>query len=153
MNNRSRSTLFLIEQLIVIAVFAICAAACARILTAAYFNATESKALSNAIIAAENGAESFKAASGDIGRVAEILGGTYGIIDGVLTAIVYYDDNWQVSGHTDAHYFLRLVGSSPDAPPTLLMTGELSVEMLTGEEIIAFPVAALVYDAGGVQYE
>jgi len=147
MNSRSRSTLFLIEQLIVIAVFAICATACARILTIAHFTARDSRALSNAIIVAENGAESFKAAAGDVGRVAELLGGTSGTINGVPTTIVFFDDNWQVSGETDAHFLLRLVGSRPGTSP--LKTGELSIEMLTGEEIFAFSVAALAYDEGG----
>jgi len=43
MVRRSRSTLFLMEQLIVIAVFAICAAACVKILTTSYFMAKQTR--------------------------------------------------------------------------------------------------------------
>ena len=102
MNTRSRATLFLIEQLIVIAVFAICAAACVKILTSAYFTANESRDTSNAILIAENGAEVFKAVSGDLGRTAEILGGVPANVDGSDAAVVYYDNHWRNCGEENA---------------------------------------------------
>ena len=108
--NRSWSTLFLIEQLIVIAVFAMCAAACARILTAAHFNATDSRDIGNAILQAENGAESFKAVSGDFETFAVIMGGTFDRAGGIVT--VFFDNRWQVSSEADADYVLLLKNSS-----------------------------------------
>jgi len=145
MNNRSRSTLFLIEQLIVIAVFALCAAACVRILTAAYFSARESRDLSNALHTAESGAESFKATGGDVRKVSEILGGVtrsnfpeYG----ASSVIVYFNSDWVVCDEGSANYKLLLVTGQDPPPDTSLITGSLSVEKLTGEEIIAFTVAA-----------
>ena len=145
MNNRSRSTLFLIEQLIVIAVFALCAAACARILTSAYFSANESRDLGNALHIAESGAECFKAAGGDIGKVAQVLGGVtisnfpeYG----VSSAVVFYDSKWLVCKEDNADYRL-LLAIERDPPPDLtLITGSLIVEKLTGDEIIALSIAA-----------
>ena len=152
MNSRSRSTLFLMEQLIVVAIFAISAAACVRILAASYFTATESNDLSNAIHAAESAAESYKAVMGDINKTAEILNGNAVSIEGRDAVIVYYDKDWRVSGHSDANFALRLVESSSANKPAGLMSGELTVEKLTGEEIIAFPVAvaASVPPDGGV---
>jgi hypothetical protein len=141
MNQRSRSTLFLIEQLIVVAVFAICSAACIRILTSAYLTARESKDVTNAISIAESGAESFKAAAGDIGKVAEILGGVTDKANGVNEAIVYYDKQWQDCGKDDAFYIFRLIIERPETQPMLLITGEIVVEKLTGESLIAFKVA------------
>jgi len=140
MSMRSRSTLFLIEQLIVIAVFAICAATCARILTTAYFNARDSKDLSNAILAAENGAEVFKATGGVPGRVAQMLGGVTAMVDGAPAAIIYYDKQWTVCGEDDAFYRLLLVVGGPESGLPQLLSGDLTVEKLTGEEILAFPV-------------
>jgi Tfp pilus assembly protein PilV len=140
MRNRSKSTLFLIEQLIVIAVFAICASACISLLTTAYFNARESRDVSNALIVAESAAESFKAFSGDFERTAAIMNGRVGSVDGAAAVIVYFDDRWLVSGQEDAHFILRLVSVDQQAHPPLL-TCELTVEALEGgEELLAFPV-------------
>ena len=147
MNVRSRSTLFLIEQLIVIAIFALCAAACAKILTAAYFSAADSRDLSNALHIAESGAESFKATGGDTGKVAEILGGVSGSVDGADAAIVYYNDRWLACGEDSACYRLRLIKGAPDTGGGRPVYGELSIEKLTGEPIIALTVAA--GDRGG----
>ena len=142
MNYRSKSTLFLMEQLIVVAIFAMCAAACVRILTASYFMATETRQMNNAIRAAENGAECYKAVFGDVGKTAEILGGRYVSIDGADAAVVYYDRDWRVSAESDAHYMLRLVSGIAEGGPFAVLPGELSVETLAGEEILAFTVAA-----------
>jgi len=146
MNARSKSTLFLIEQLIVVAVFAICAAACTRILTASYFMATETRDLSNAIHVAESGAESFKAVGGDIGKAAYIMGGT-AVGDGVAeAAVVYYDKHWQVSAEADAQYSLSLKARAPEPASPSLVPGELSVDDLAGERLIGFEVAAIRSD-------
>ena len=139
MINRSRSTLFLIEQLIVIAVFAICAAACARILTAAHFNAIDSRDISNAILKAENGAESFKASGGDLALTADILGGTFD--SGNNAVIIYFDQQWHISDRANADFVLQLVGTNRAPSPFSPVTGELTVERLNGDQLIAFPIA------------
>jgi len=148
MSRRSGSTLFLMEQLIVVAIFAICAAACVRILTESYFMATKTRDLSNAIHAAESGAECFKAASGDIGKVARIIGGTSSGDKGADAVIIYYDKNWSVCGEGDAVYKMSLTRGTSGAGASLLLPGELSVEKLTGEVLIAFTVSAR-----GILYE
>ena len=141
MNNRSRSTLFLIEQLIVIAVFALCSAACVRILVDSYFTAINSRDLSNALLAAESGAESFKATGGNVGLVAELMGGVSGSVGGSDAAVVYYDDHWNVCGESGASYKLSLVCNEP-AVSARLFEGELSVEKITGEGLISLTVIA-----------
>ena len=142
MTHRSKSTLFLIEQLIVIAVFAVCAAACIRILTSAYFTANDSQATSHAVLRAESAAEIFKAVDGDIDTIASILGGTSGTqADGVSGVAVYYDSSWQVSNEGNASYQLGLVIYAPGDQKAGLLEGEIWVEKITGEELVAFPVA------------
>ena len=141
MNNRSRSTLFLIEQLIVIAVFALCAAACVRILADSYFTANNSRDLSNALLVAESGAESFKAAGGDVGSTASLMGGTAEKSGATGTAIVYFDRQWQVCGESAAFYKLSLACTDPAERPALY-EGELLVEKITGEELISLTVVA-----------
>jgi len=127
------------EQLIVVAIFAICAVACVRILAESYFMATDSRNLSNAIRVAESGAECYKAVSGDVESAARILGGTAA---GADAAVVYYDDAWSVCGERDAVYKMSLSRGAAAAGSPLVSFGELSVEMLTGEVIIAFSVNA-----------
>ena len=142
MDRRSRSTLFLMEQLIVVAVFAICAAACVRILTASYYMANETRDISNAIEAAENGAERYKAVSGDISKTAELLGGRPVDIEGAAAAVIYYNKDWRVCAEKDAVYLLSLKSGGSVSGQATLLSGELSVEKLGGDVIIAFPLAA-----------
>lgn len=152
MGSRSKSTLFLIEQLIVIAVFAICSAACIRILTSAYFFAIDSRELSRALLAAESGAECYKAAAGDVFIVAELLGGVSGNADGAEAAFIYYDRNWRVSGESDAQYILRIINVNSDYLPSSHVSGDLSVIKLDGDEILSFAVAAAdIFQRGDVR--
>ena len=143
MTHRSKSTLFLIEQLIVIAVFAVCAAACIRILTSAYFTANDSQATSHAVLRAESAAEVFKATDGDLVAVANVIGATSGSgTFGSGNIVVYYDSSWQVSGEADASFVLNLVSNASQNQHGLtLITGDLTVTKITGEELVAFPVA------------
>ena len=147
MKSRSRATLFLIEQLIVIAVFALSAAACARILTAAYFDASSARDLSYALLAAENGADSFKATQGDLSSVARLLGGTASNVNGAAAVIVHYDKDWQVTRENDAAYRLMLLAEAKGLESDLLTFCELSVVKLSGgstDVIINFPVITQV---------
>jgi len=149
MNQRSKSTLFLIEQLIVVAVFAVCSAACVKILATAYFSAKESTEISNAILIAESAAESYKAVSGDVAEVARLLGGTSDSSESSVAATVYYDKQWQVCGLDEASYIFRLIGIKPGNPSWLLLSGEILIASLAGEEILSLAVAARIgADAG-----
>ena len=150
MNQRSRSTLFLMEQLIVVATFALCAAACIKILTASYFMAIETRNTNNAIRAAESSAECYKAVSGDIGKTAEMMGGAKETVGASGAAVVYYDKDWNACAEKDAAFLLRIVDGSPAGRTSGLAVGSLSVEKITGEEILAFSLAA---GAGGVTDE
>ena len=141
MKHRSKSTLFLMEQLVVIAVFAVCAAACVKILTHSYLTSKEANDLSNAILAAENGAESYKAAGGDIAKAAFILGGIERDIDGKSTAIVYYNNTNGVCTEADSVYVLRLISDSPGAESSL-SSALLEIEKNTGEELLTLTVTA-----------
>ena len=148
MNQRSKSTLFLMEQLVVIAVFAICASACVRILSSAYLNARNSNDVNNAIKIAESGAECFKAVAGDIAKTAEILVGEAAKADGGIgkegisaEATVYYDKHWQVCGKDGAYYVFCLTNGNLEPSSPLLVSGEILVKRISGESLIAFNTA------------
>jgi len=150
MNTLSRSTLFLIEQLIAIVVFALCAAACITILAAAYFSAEETRNTKNALLVAENAAEAFKATGGDLEEVASILGGVaynfHSADENVIALELYYDDNWQASNFENAAYIL-VIWLYPESISNLaegrLVVAKGTSTLCVGfDEILSFPVAA-----------
>jgi len=143
MTHRSKSTLFLIEQLIVIAVFAICAVACISILTAAYFNANDSSAKSNAVLKAESAAEVFKAIGNDIDTTKNILGGINGVRYNYPGVTVFYDSYWQVTNENNASYVLH-IGYYPIGTDNTLIIADLTVDRITGEQLVIFPLAARI---------
>jgi hypothetical protein len=141
MTSRSKSTLFLIEQLIVIAVFAMCAVACISILTAAYFNANDTRSVNHAILKAQSGAEVFKATGGDFDAMADIMNGLVPAAE--PSFIIYYDDTWQVCGLDNATYMLYITADAPLIKDDLtLKQGRLTVSRITGEELISLTVTA-----------
>jgi len=149
MTHRSKSTLFLIEQLIVIAVFAICAAACISILTAAYFNANDSRCTSHAIHKAESAAEVFKVTGDDFSAMADILGGTTAVsglgASGDSVMAVYYTSAWQICTEPDASYVLYLIIESAETIQNTngktITNGRVNVDRITGEELVSLKVA------------
>jgi len=134
--SKSRTTLFLIEKLIVIVVFALCAAACVEIFTEAFLMASDSRNMNYALVAAKNGAERLKA-NGDMSGTAEALGGRHND-SGLESVIVYYDGDWQASSEAGAAFVMRLSRIEGE-PPHLC---RLSVEKIGGEEILSFTAAA-----------
>ena len=172
MNDRSRSALFLIEQLIVIAVFAVCAAICTQLFVDAYITSNNARDMNYALLTAKNGAEAYKAFGGNPENVAVALGGAQYGPDG-SDVIVYYNRDWLNCEHREAEYALRLScadgssvagngaeyamnanvgansvdgessidGANSVIAPLPLIIYDLSVEKITGEEIIAFAVA------------
>jgi len=146
-NNRSKSTLFLIEQLIVVAIFAICAVACVRILTTAYFYARDTRDLSHAIIIAENAAESFKATSGDFERTASLIGGRVDNFGGYSAVVVYFDSSWHLvddPAQRQAYYVLYLISTIREYDISRIQPSNLAVFRQTGEGdlLVSFDVAA-----------
>ena len=89
--NRSKSTLFLMELIIVIFFFSICAAICVNVFGSAQQMARDSHHLSNAVMPARSPPGCYKSADGDTGAAVELLDGAMSEDHG----IVYYDKEWQ----------------------------------------------------------
>lgn len=87
----SKSSLFLIELLIVIAFFAIASTVCVQIFAKSHVISTGSRDLNRAVAVAQSAAEGFKATGGDAAELAEILGGS-AAEDGSVR--VLYDQLW-----------------------------------------------------------
>ena len=94
MVKRSRSTLMLLEQIIVIAVFAFCAAVCINIIASSYLMTAHAIETRNALTVAESAAEVFKA-GGDADQVFGMVG-------------TYFDENWQQIDRANSFFALRI---------------------------------------------
>jgi len=128
------------EQLIVIAVFAICAAICVNTFVGSYLMTMASKNKNGALLAVESCAESYKAVSGDLRELAAVLDGNFS--DNTDTLVVYYDKKWQVCVENEAVYTLLLTPRLPDGDIISPVLSDLSVNKITGEEITSLTVTA-----------
>lgn len=95
---KSKAPLALIEQTIMVLVFALAAALCIQAFVKADSISTNSEERSRAALAAQDAAELIKYSGGDMGHAlsgaGELLGGTYE--QGIL--YVDYDEDWNPSG-------------------------------------------------------
>lgn len=134
-----KSALFLMEQLIAIFTFTLCAAVCIKIFTASYTLSGNSRDINNAIFIAECGAEGYKAVNGNFEKAALILSGN---IEGADNAIyVYYNASLQTCKMDEAVYILKITRDFSQASASL-QVGNISVQKTRGDEIITFSVAA-----------
>lgn len=72
---KSRASLVLMEQLVMILVFALSAALCLGLFVRADILSRETALQDQAVIHAQNGAETIKACRGDLDRASQLLGG------------------------------------------------------------------------------
>ena len=135
MEGRSRSTLFLMEQIVVITVFAICAAVCVKILAVSFLITVDAVDTRNALLVAESAAESHKAFGGDITRIAELLGGAADAINDII--VIYYDSNWQPVLEAYGSFALRL-----ELYESSVIFAYITVSRTDGEELISLTAAA-----------
>jgi len=129
MNERPRAAHFLLELLIAIAVFAVCASVCIWIFFEAFNTAADARDLNYALIAARNAAEESKA---------------YG---SPQAKEIFYDSDWQLCAEPAAAFILSFT-ESPNSPPwrgAAQRRGgqiyELKVSKINGEEIISFSIS------------
>ena len=87
---RSKTPLALMEQVVMILVFALAAALCIQVFVFADQTSRYNEARGRAVLEAQNAAEALKACGGDYGEAAQRLGGRW---DG-QTWTVGYDANW-----------------------------------------------------------
>lgn len=87
----TRSGLFMIELLIAVGVFTLCAAICVGLFVRSEVMSRESADLTRAVAEARNVSECWKATGGDSDKTAELCGGTAGVGGRIL---LRYDGDW-----------------------------------------------------------
>ncbi len=96
-----KATLFLMELVIVIFFFSICAAICVNMFGSAQQMANDSENLSRAVVEARSAASCYKATDGDLEKTARLL-------DGVQlgdSAAVYFDEAWNKIADSETAQF------------------------------------------------
>ncbi len=105
-NTRSKTSLFLIEMMLMVLVFALCSAVCVRIFAYSQQLSRDSRNLSNACIVAQSAASCYKVERGDIERTIEAIGGKAS-----GTNRCYYDGDWRHAS-PDAAVFVLAINES-----------------------------------------
>ena len=140
MDGRSKATLFLMEQLVVIAVFAICAAVCVYILAISYLMTVDSVDTRNALLVAESAAESHKAFGGDLNQIAGIMYGHDALTDSLFQdgLRIYYCSDWQLVNRDLADFVLHLEHTAVES--SVLLADITVSRLLTGDELVRLTV-------------
>lgn len=135
---RSRSGLLVIELIIAVGVFSLCAAICVGLFVQADTISRESAALGQAVSLSQNTAERYKTVGGDLEQLAHMLNTSCGT-DGTLE--IAFDQDWQPTQEQTACYRLTIIPQSAEG----LHKAELCVQdTQTGQTLLALPLAAEV---------
>ena len=129
---RSKAPLALMEQLVMVLVFALAAALCVQVFVLSDRTSRRNEARDRAVLAAQNAAEEVKSVRGDFAQAAELYGGTW---NGQLWGRSY-DADWARDG--DDYHVLVTPADSGDA---LLGAAEVTVYTAEGDLLFTLPVA------------
>lgn len=135
---RSRSGLLVLELIVAVGVFSLCAAICVGLFVQADTISRESTALGQAVTLSQNTAERYKTVGGDLEQLAHLLD-TSCNPDGTLE--VSFDRDWQIAQDQTVCYRLTITPQPADG----LHKAELCVQDLqNGQTLIDLPLAAEV---------
>lgn len=124
--NRSKSSLFLMEMIVVILFFAITSAICIGLFTKAHQTAQDSVELTHAVLLSETAAETFKAAAGQLPPTAAALGGK---IESDNVCIIGYDRDWQVTDQQPSYTMTITVSAAEGIATAEILTQKKGAEI------------------------
>ena len=130
---RSKAPLALMEQLVMVLVFALSAALCVQVFVLSDRTSRRNEARDRAVLAAQNAAEEVKSVRGDFAQAAALYGGTW---NGQLWGRSY-DKNWKPDNGT-AYNLLVVPADSGEA---LLGAAEVTVYTAEGDLLFTLSVA------------
>lgn len=105
---RSRSSLAMMEQIIMLLVFALAAALCLQAFVKSDQMSRNSEARDRAMTVCQSAAEAIRHTGGDLERAAELLGIPYGAYAQEEPAFsVHYNEDWTLSDTREYAYVLR----------------------------------------------
>lgn len=149
---KSKAPLALMEQLIMVLVFALAAALCVQVFVLSDRMSRQNEARDRAVVEAQNAAETLKSCRGDYAAAARRLGGTW---NGLLWGLSY-DADWQVLGGgelwdtvsrpenrtaADGQAAYHLLVTPAESGQVLLGSAEIMIYTAGGELLYQLPVA------------
>jgi len=140
-NARSRHALFLIEQLIVIAIFAVCAAVCVNLFVHSFLTARDNSERNYAMTVASSSAEAFRAVGRNPQLLADLLQGEY--TGG--NVYVFYSSGWQKTDEANAAFTVTMRFSTGDFGVSLahICVSVVDYSGRDNSEILSLTVATL----------
>ncbi len=139
-SQHAKSSLFLMEMMVVILFFALTSAICVHLFVQSYQTAKHSEALANGVLQAESAAEVYKSTAGDLEQTAVLLNADWAEEKGLMLA---YDAHWQPAEEGRMAYTLTMSESDEAVVPT----AEVLISAADGSEIYRLSVKA--YRGGG----
>lgn len=132
---KNKAPLSLMEQLIMLLVFALSVALCLQIFVFSAQISRRCEAQGYAVTTVQNTAESVKLCRGDITRYPQLLGGT----GNALQWEIGYDEHWEETSPTQATYRVLITPESTSLPAL----GRASICALTetGQELFSVTVS------------
>lgn len=124
---RNKAFLLLIEQALMLLVFAVAAICCLRAFVWADSQSARSEARDEAVVRAQCAAEALKGRRGDFAAAANVCGGEW---DGEVWYI-HYDEDWNIA--EDIHSYTLRCTREKGALPCL---GSAEIEVLDGENCL-----------------
>lgn len=131
---RNKSTLVLIEHMIMLLVFALAAAVCLRLFALAGKMSRTNEATDRAVLVAQNAAEQIK--RDGIRRFAEQTGAK---AESGTSWSLFYDENWELVPAESGKFVLRITEAEETE---YLFRAEMVVCTDAGGELVRLPVAA-----------
>lgn len=101
MKTRSKTALFLMELILIIAFFAVSTSVCMRIFVYAKTTSDYARNLSSAVSRAQSAAECFKGTGADVQKTKEILGG----LDFKNGLCIFYDESFAKTDDAESACF------------------------------------------------
>lgn len=132
---RSKAPLAMMEQLVMVLVFALAAALCLQVFVLSDKTSRRNEARDRAVLEAQNTAEEVKSVRGDFAWAANLYGGTF---DGQIWGRSYNEEWEQQTGSGAAYHILTTLA---DSGTPLLGAAEVTVYTAEGDVLFSLPVA------------
>lgn len=131
---KNKSTLVLIEQIVMVLVFALAAAVCMRVFAASERLSRKYEATDGAVLAAQNVAELLKADG-----IKGFTERTGAVQSGENTWVVWYDKDWNLTEDASAEFVADVTYTEEEAG--FLFRAEIVIRTKDGTELFRLPVA------------
>ena len=132
---RSKVPLAMMEQLVMVLVFALAAALCLQVFVLSDKTSLRNEARDRAVLEAQNTAEKLKSLRGDFAQARELYGGAF---DGQTWGLSY-DADWEREDGGEAAYHILAIRTDSGDP--LLGCAEVTVFTAEGDLLFYLPVA------------